>query len=583
MADFGSLGGIYDGFLQGQDAQLAIQQKQQAVKAFQDDQDSLALLGNAFGVPVAQPPPPGQASQPRPPQGIPAPPQQPGGPAMAPGVPIGVPAPPPGSSGPQGAMGLYTGPMPSQPPTGVTPMGSMQQQLRGVQGQQGLPAPPPQQQAPQQPQPGVGGLSQGPQPQPSPAPPQQGPQAAGGMLSLDQLTQRIVSAPGNREKIQANPGLLVRALEKGQALLAPEGRQELAQAKQNLASQQLESKMQQFESTLAQKQATQLTTEQRLQIQRELLDAKQQNLKLAQDGLDRRTAQARDARLDALLMTLTERGREADQTEKGRNARAQTMNLGKLTQMATKAGVTIDDTDTPADIQRKTAGAVSEKYANAIMPPEVVAFTGDAALTDPSILSHAFSGKSEATGVNKNAVLAYMAKRASPEVLAQAKVALGEKQAEARSEGAIAGTTAVGAKEIEQFAPLVLEGAKKVNLGNYPTINAWKLYAKERTGDPDVVTYRDNLQALQNAASLVLTRGGRMSDQARKLTQALAEGSMAPAQLKAAIEALRAEAKGTGAAARAATADTVGSIRTPGAAAAPESAPTPDDPLGILK
>lgn len=556
MADYSGLGGIYGGFLQGQDAQAAIQQKQQQIQAFKDDQDSLALLGNAFGVQGPQPPAPGQASQPAPQQAGPSPQMQPGGPAMAPGVPIGVGAPAPGAGPPPGANGLPGGPPALARPPG--PPGAPQ----------GLPAPP---QAPppqQQPQPGVGGLSQGPQPQPSQAPPQQGPQAAGGMLSLDQLAKKILSAPGNAQKIQQNPGLLVRALEKGQALLAPEGRAELAQAKGQLEQEKANTSLYKIQQDAANKLMQAQSAEDRTRI---MNDSREKIAAARQAGADAAHADA----VNVALMHLAQGDRKLDQNDQKRRDGA----IGA----AAKAGVEVPEGASVEDIQKLTAKANAQKYASSLMPPEVVAFTGDAALTDPSILSHAFGGKSEATTANKNAVLAYIAKKASPEVLAQAKVALQEKSSEGRSIGTIAGPTAVGAAEIDQFSQPVLDLAKKVNISKYPTINSIVNAAKRKTGDADIIEYGNRIQALKSAAVLVLTRGGLSSDKARARVDEIINDSMGSAQIPAAIKALKAEAAGVGQATKAATAGTVGAIKTPGATAPPEDAPTPDDPLGILK
>ena len=535
-----------DSFNQGAIGALDIAARRRAAQAQQDDALTAAAVAYGFSPPGAglpTPPPPGQASQPAAPPPQMAPPQQP----LA------------GLAGPQAGppqQAARPAPMPVAPPQAPPAI-----------------ATPPQQAPPQAAQPS--------QTMPS-APPQQ---QQFGSMTLQGVIQQLMKSPQNQALFKQRPDLLMKAVERAQAAMAPEGRAELAQTKQNLEQEKANNQLYKIQQDAANKLMQAQSAEDRTRIMTESRNA------IAQA----RQAGADAAHSDAVMVALAhlaQGDRRLDQGDRSLDQKDQKRRDSIITNAA-KIGVEIPEGTSTDEAMKLTAQGYAKKFASALMPPNVVQFVGDAALTDSSILSHAFSGKSDVTAANKNAVLDYISKKGTPEQLAQAKVALAEKTAEARAEGAIGGTTAVGAQEIEQFAPLVLSDANKVNLGRFPSINAWNLWAKQHAGDPAVVKYKDNLQALQNAASLVLTRGGKMSDQARKLTQSLADGSMSPMQLKAAIQALREEAKGTGAAAKAATAGTVGSIKTPGGAPGSDvgggnpapggDQPSADDPLGILQ
>ncbi len=171
------------------------------VQAKQDEQDAMDALGRTFGGIGPGAPQPGG---PRP-MGA----QMAGGPQQ---MPQPSPQPQGGGQSPPAGGGLY--------PPGVAPS---ENSFMNAGAQKSAPqqAPAPQQQAPQQ---------------ASPAP-QQGMQGGGnppGAMGVEELAKRIIAAnPG----IMKRPRLLVAAIMKGQALLSPEAKMQLAEAKQQLAQQ----------------------------------------------------------------------------------------------------------------------------------------------------------------------------------------------------------------------------------------------------------------------------------------------------------------------------------------------------------
>lgn len=108
--------------------------------------------------------------------------------------------------------------------------------------------------------------------------------------------------------------------------------------------------------------------------------------------------------------------------------------------------------------------------------------------------------------------------------------------------GRTAGATAVGANEIGQLKPLIMQVAQKINTSQFPTVNAIENAVRAGTGNPDVVQLRSYVQTLRNAYQQIAARGGRMTDQVRRYGEELINGNMPIAQLGAAADAMANEA-----------------------------------------
>ena len=232
-------GGIRQG--QSLQADLATQQeqaKQMRLKTQEmaDERAALSALGNAFGL---------------------------------------APPPPPMPQGPQALMNTSTG-APITPPAGS--------------------APPPQPGAPQLQAPPVPPQAQGaPQGQPRPMPPQQQarppipPQIQQnlGQMTTEQLAQRIIAAnPGIKDR----PDLLVRAMAKGQALLAPD-------AKATVAAMQMEVKVQALQNKL---DVAAMNDQTKVQVQNMVDAMRTQIEQLKQAGADQRQTKALEEKVSEL-------------------------------------------------------------------------------------------------------------------------------------------------------------------------------------------------------------------------------------------------------------------------------------------
>ena len=108
--------------------------------------------------------------------------------------------------------------------------------------------------------------------------------------------------------------------------------------------------------------------------------------------------------------------------------------------------------------------------------------------------------------------------------------------------GRTAGGVAVGAAEIPQLVPLIMQLSRKMDLTQYPTINAVELAIARGTGDADAVQLNSYIQTIRNAYQQISARGGRLTDQQRRYAEGLINGSMPTNQLAAAAQAMVTEA-----------------------------------------
>lgn len=129
--------------------------------------------------------------------------------------------------------------------------------------------------------------------------------------------------------------------------------------------------------------------------------------------------------------------------------------------------------------------------------------------------------------------------------------------------GRTVGSVAIGAQELSQFAPLIEDVAKKIDRTQFPTINAVELAVQRGEGDPNVVALNSYIQSARNAYTQIMARGGRLTDTQRTYAKELIDGSLAPAQLSAALKALTTEAGVVKGAAGAAMKDITGQSSGP--------------------
>lgn len=148
-------------------------------------------------------------------------------------------------------------------------------------------------------------------------------------------------------------------------------------------------------------------------------------------------------------------------------------------------------------------------------------------------------------------------------------------KAAATTAGHIGGTVAVGAQELDRMVPLVEAASKKIDRTRFPTVNSIELAVKKGTGDTDVIQLNSYIQTIRNAYALVMSRGGRVTDQQRKYAEDIIKGNLSVDQLTAALNAIKNEAAVAGQSAAAASKEVTGQIPPPSAPAQTPAAPAP--------
>lgn len=171
--------------------------------------------------------------------------------------------------------------------------------------------------------------------------------------------------------------------------------------------------------------------------------------------------------------------------------------------------------------------------------------------------------------------------------LAAAKLAFGGDAAAARTAATTGARIDIGANEVKQYAQPLLDASKKVDRTRFPLLNSAQLSAMRASGDPDVVKFASQVQAMKNAYAQIAARGGQTTDDARRRSDEVLDKAWSQGQLEAGVQQLIVEAE----AALKATEQTTNSVqervrnRQPGGGrrpAGPMSTPAPDGGGGAL-
>lgn len=490
------------GYDNDQLTQQQVQQQKLKMQQAQDDQAALVALGRAFGVaPPNQPPPqaPGQPS-------VPTPPAQPQTQLPPTAIPVPIPAPPPSAQIPQGGApqgppqggppqpGPQQGGPPSFAPTAVPPPGVQPINPAGIRPPQGGPpqgGPPP-----GQPQSQAGG---GPPGQSQPAGP-----IVPGQATVQQLATQIQRAnPGIK------PDVLIRAMTKAQALLAPDEKIQLDQAKMNL---DYDSKIQKIQAD----------ADAKLRTANNQLEIANIHAATSQAVADINAARANE-------LADKNNAARSDLTDKKNNQ----VDRRQLVAAATKAGVPVKADDSDEQIQNLVA-AKTAGDSGGLLPPSAAKFFGQAMLAgDNAQVQQAlgFGGK------NRPAILAQViaaAQEIDPsftgQKAAQAQAQYGGQKAAVTQTAKTGANVELGANEIAQTLPLATEAAKKLDLTQFPTINKLKnaasrggLDAPKQAALAQLDQYQ---QAVKNAYRQVIARGGRSTVFDAKQADALMSDSL---------------------------------------------------------
>lgn len=626
LGALGNLGKVYQGF-QAEEANTAdIRARQLKLQQAQTDQLSQQFLGNTLA-------------------GL-----QEGVKSLAvPGTATPVQAPPPGAA---------SIPSPSNQQTDGTPSPAVAGALQNIQASGGMPG------AGEQGTPGTfrGGnvpgnmpAAAGPPPpvqspptgQPGPTAPTQPQQPAAqvqpGQMTTQQLAQMIMKAnPKVDWSKPQNQIALLGAVDKQQALLAPQAKAELAEAKMALekqkAQQTYDAKIQDIQrksdDAIQKAQTAQQVAEIRASASQQVaaiaaaartqgitiqVDSRERVAGNAEAGKDRRLGLTLDNKTavaaahdevkkelgDAKNLNDTKKiegtqwyqKRMTELKEQGLSDAATKAQLQHETQLIqeegknTRAGNALTEKGREFDISDATKRATSEaklksltdKAKSSGLTDDEVAFYVKALRTDPAMVQRMMGGGALGTQAKQQIAKAFANDpQSTPESIAQAEAVMAGNKAALQTAGRQGAKVDIGAEEIKTFGSQVVSAAKSANLSKYPTWNALQQAITNRTGGPEVVALNDAITNYRNALIQVAQRGGATSEGAQARADQYLNGKMSLPQILAAIQSGKAEAEVAQKAVGTVKQNIVGGIG--GSSDKPSGGTaSPDDPLGILK
>lgn len=100
----------------------------------------------------------------------------------------------------------------------------------------------------------------------------------------------------------------------------------------------------------------------------------------------------------------------------------------------------------------------------------------------------------------------------------------------------------VATNEVKQFLPLATALSQKVDRSKYPDLNSILLAAEKGTGDPTVVQFAAANNAVMNAYSQIVTRGGTPTDASRSAAAELLSTAYSKGQYATVAQQIMAEA-----------------------------------------
>ena len=379
-------------------------------------------------------------------------------------------------------------------------------------------------------------------------------------MTLQDLTARIIARnPG----IQKRPDILVRALSQGQKLLAPDEKVLFEQQKLSMDN---DAKLQK------------LSSDQQIAITK--ATSAQQLAELRANFAEEKAVQANSY---AQQMAVLKAGLSGQRDDK----KAATIDRRQLVAAATKAGVPVKADMSDDQIQNLTAAKTAGDAGGALTPGAANFFAEALRNGDNATVQMAMGFQKNRAQIMAQVIAAAQAQDPSftGQKAASALAQFGGEKAAANTVGRTAGNVAIGAAEIPQFVPKIEARTKKLNLSEFPTVNAVTNAARKGTGNGDVVQLNSYIQSLKNAYQQVMARGGRMTDQQRKYASELIDGSMPLNQIVAAANAMKTEAGVAGSATGQAMKDVTGQGDSDSSASATPSDDSSgeDDPLGLLK
>lgn len=293
-----------------------------------------------------------------------------------------------------------------------------------------------------------------------------------GNLSIQQLAQSI-----ERANPGADPGVKMMALETASKLLAPMQQQQWEQYKFGIEEQD---KLRIHEDTLANQQ-----------LQRE------------------ETSAFRGAMLNQRQQGQEEKGWQIQTLPDGRLVRVQT-STGKVEPLDVPAGTAKQGTGTQT-VNPETQKMMADGIAKYQLPP-----LAGWALKSPA-------GQQIMANVLKQ----------NPDYDATKFTG---KQAGARSVGTRSAQLEMNTDVAEQEIPLTLETSRKIDRTEFPTINSMVIAVEKGTGNPDVVKFLDQLNALKYTYAAALSRTGTNTVDAMRRFDQILDPAWSQGQIEAALD-----------------------------------------------
>ncbi len=203
------------------------------------------------------------------------------------------------------------------------------------------------------------------------------------------------------------------------------------------------------------------------------------------------------------------------------------------------------DGKVPANVHAQHMGQVKREVAGTAsvggaLTPESAQFMAKQYLAgDRSVMSGLGYGNLGASNraMLRDAIQAEAKARGmSPEQVATAIAEFEGLKAGERTLGTTAARVGLGLAEAKVFAPMVVEASDKVSRTDFPKLNDLLLAYDRGTGDENVVRLAIAINALQNAYSQVLTRGGVPTDSARATAHEVFDKAYSAGQMRTAVD-----------------------------------------------
>lgn len=142
---------------------------------------------------------------------------------------------------------------------------------------------------------------------------------------------------------------------------------------------------------------------------------------------------------------------------------------------------------------------------------------------------------------NKTAVMNRVAEKYPDFDMAAADLAYGGMAQEKRTVGAAAGRIKLAANSLDRAVPLAKDAAKKVDLSQYPSVNALENAVRRGTGDPNIIALNTALQTVISDYAALMVRSGVPTVESRNAAREMVNSNMAQGQLDAFFDQIEKE------------------------------------------